>query len=80
VLIASPRRNRELGAIPVIQSRRLIRQMHAPVFANLDVGRDHDFPGMVIGIGKISGIAAVISLMRRLQQRRSPCEIAKSMT
>ena len=30
-----------------------IRQMNAPVFADLDVRRDNDFPGMTVGISKI---------------------------
>ncbi len=33
----------------------------------LDAGRDHDFPGMVVGIAEIAGVTAVIGLVRRLQ-------------
>src|SRR5438067_1946048 len=50
---------------------KLIRQMNPPVVADLDAGRNHDFPGMVVGISKISGIAAIVGLVRRLQQRRT---------
>jgi hypothetical protein len=28
--------------------------MNAPVFARFDIGRDYDFPGMIVRIGKIS--------------------------
>src|SRR4029077_12797764 len=41
-----------------------LRQMDAPIVSDLDVGRDHDLPGMAIRVGKISGIAATIRLMR----------------
>jgi hypothetical protein len=39
------RRNRELRAIPAIQSRGSIRQMNAPVVARVDAGCDHDAIG-----------------------------------
>jgi hypothetical protein len=68
------RRNRELGAIPAIQSRhfrRSIRQMDPLVLANLNSGRDHDFPGMMIGIGKITGITGIIGTSCRFQKRRA---------
>ena len=42
--------------------------MHAPVFADLDAGRDHDFPGMAVRIGEITAIAAVICRPRPPQQ------------
>lgn len=40
-------RNREPLAIPVIQTA-LLRQMHPPVVADLDAGRDDDLPGMAV--------------------------------
>ena len=64
-------RNREPRTIPVIQPAALFRQMHPPVLADLDARRDHDLPGMAVGIGEIAGIAAVVGLMRGLQQRRA---------
>src|ERR1700737_1434429 len=66
VLTAGRRRNRELGTIPVI---KLIRQVNAPVFADLEAGRDHRLPRMPVGIGEISGIPAIAGLMRRLYER-----------
>src|SRR3954469_18780191 len=50
---------------------RLIRQMNPPVVADLDARCDHDFPGMIVGIAEIAGIAAIVGLARRLQQRRA---------
>src|SRR5215471_476806 len=71
--LARPR-NREPGTTPAIQSSRptnldSIRQMHAPVVADLDAGRDHDFPGVAVRIDEVAGIAAIIGAARRLQQR-----------
>ena len=65
------RRNREPRTIPVIQTSRLLGQMHPPVLSDLDAWRDHDFPGMAVGVGEIAGITAVVGLMRRFQQRRA---------
>src|SRR3981189_3931626 len=45
--------------------------MNAPFFTPADAGCDHGSPGMTVGIGKISGVAAVIGLMRWFQQRRT---------
>ena len=69
----APGRNREPGTIPVIQraaarhSAASIRQVNPPVVADFDAGRDHDFPGMVVGIAEIAGVTAVIGLVRGLQ-------------
>src|SRR5204862_686252 len=54
-----------------ILSRALFRQVNPPVVADFDAGRDHDFPGMVVGIGEIAGVTAIIGLVRGLQQRRA---------
>ena len=50
-----------------IASPVLIRQVNPPVVADLDAGRDHDFPGMVVRIAEIAGVTAVIGLVRGLQ-------------
>src|SRR3981189_578273 len=52
-------------------ARSLIRYVNAPVVSDLDAGGDHDFPGMIVRIGEISGIPAVIGCVRGLQQRRA---------
>src|SRR5262249_19075203 len=46
-----------------------VRQMQAAVFTQIDIGRDHDLPGMPIRIGKISGVSAVIGLVRGFEER-----------
>jgi hypothetical protein len=38
--------------------------MDAPVLADFDMGRDHGLPGMSIGIGEISAIAAIVGFLR----------------
>jgi hypothetical protein len=30
--------------------------VNPPVVADLDAGRDHDFPGMAVGIAEIAGV------------------------
>jgi len=45
--------------------------MNPTVVTDLDAGCDHDFPGMVVRIGEITGIAAVVGLVRGFQQRRA---------
>ena len=48
--------------------RTLVRQMNAPVLAHFDIGCDHDLPGVTVGIGEISGIAAIVGLVRWFQK------------
>jgi hypothetical protein len=45
----------------------------------LDAGRDHDFPGVVVGIAEIAGVTAVLGLVRGLStaRRRRRCEIQR---
>src|SRR6478752_6746341 len=43
--------------------------MNPPVFTDLDAGCDHDFPGMIVGICKISGVTAIVGLVSWPQQR-----------
>ena len=57
-----------LGAIHRAWIACLIPQMNPAVLADLDAGGDHDFPGMVVGIAEISGVAAIGGLMRGLEQ------------
>ena len=53
--------------------------MDAAVVTDLDAGRDHDFPGMIVGIGEISGIAPYSVLCAGFNSD-APFEIAKSST
>jgi hypothetical protein len=32
--------------------------MNPAIVADLDAGRDHDFPGVVVGIAEIAGVTA----------------------
>jgi hypothetical protein len=66
-------RNRELGLIPAILSDRTVWQpfwqIHAAVLADIDVGRDDDFPGMTVRISEIARVTTIAGLVRRLQER-----------
>src|SRR5689334_987055 len=48
-----------------------IRQTHSPVVADLDAGRNHDFPRIAVGIDEIPGIASIVGAARGFQQRRA---------
>jgi len=41
--------------------------VNPPVVADLDTERDHDFPGVAVGIAEIAGVTAVIGLVCGLQ-------------
>src|ERR1700679_2216546 len=54
-------------AIRAPQVRDLVRQTNSSLFVHANSGSYHHFPGMVVRIGKISGIAAIVGLVRGLQ-------------
>src|SRR5690242_2869909 len=45
--------------------------MYAPVTPDVDARCNHDFPGMAVRVGKISGITAVVGRFRGFQEFRA---------